>query len=157
MCKAKRHNRKKSNMLSGVIGRHQNRDDRRYIQRRRTHMSECVDEDCYNHNRKQLVIKNTTVGDDISETCQEELRRIALTHMQEEQQQTNTVTEEDVQVTHSYDEVEATCAYTYAGAEVEITDTKSTSMPKINKWKWIAGTAAGTVLAGMIAYIFKTK
>lgn len=144
MCKAKRSFRKKGNMLSGVISRHQNCDDRRYIPRRKTHVTELVEKECCNHNRKQkhLVIKKTTVGDIISETCQEELRRIALTHMQSEQQQTNTVTEDDVQLTYSYDEVEAT------GTE---------SKPKSNMWKWIAGAVAGTGLAGIIAYVIKNK
>ena len=150
--------RKKGNMLSGVIGRHQIRDDRRYIPRRTSHVTVFVEKDCYKYNRKQkhLVIKKTTIGDVISETCQEELLLIALTHTLEEQQQTNTVIEDNVQVTNSSDEVEATRVDTYAEAEVENTDTESTSKPKSNKWKWAVGSVlAGTGLADIIAYVFK--
>lgn len=124
-------------MLSGVIGRHQNCDDRRYISKRKNRMVEFVEEDSYNYNRKHQVIKKTTVGDLIGETRQKELRRIVLTKEQLEQFETNTVTEEDV-----YD-------------EVEIASTEYIPKFKKNKRKWLYGLSTGAVLAGVMAYVFK--
>ena len=122
-------------MLSGVISRHQNCDDRRYITKRKTHMTEFFVENSYDYNMKHLAIKKTTVGDVISETCQEELRRIVLTKEQIGQFETNTVTEENV-----YDEVEST-----------------KHMPKLKKTKryWLYGLSTGAVLAGVMGYVFK--
>ena len=123
-------------MLSGVISRHQNCDDRRYITKRKTHMIEFFVENSYDYNMKHLAIKKTTVGDVISETCREELRRIILTNEQIGQFETNTVTEENV-----YDEVEST-----------------EHMPKFKKTKryWLFGLGLATLaVMGIMAIVKK--
>lgn len=122
-------------MLSGVIGRHQNCDDRRYIPKRKTHMTEFFVENSYDYNMKHLATKKTTVGDVISKTCQEGLRRIVLTKEQIGQFETNTVTEENV-----YDEVEST-----------------DHMPKLKKTKryWLFGLGPATLAVMGIMVIVK--
>ena len=98
-------------------------------------MTEFFVENSYDYNMKHLAIKKTTVGDVISETCQEELRRIILTNEQIGQFETNTVTEENV-----YDEVAST-----------------EHMPKHKKTKryWLFGLGLATLAVMGIMVIVK--
>lgn len=95
----------------------------------------------------------TSLQDRISETNRDALKQLHMTLT--EKGKTYSSRENEVHVTDSYDEVEATYTYTYAEAEVETTGTES--KPMSNKWKWIAGAVAGTGLAGIIAHVIKNK
>lgn len=157
MCKSKRHFRKKTKTLSGVLSRHQSRDGRRHVPSRKSSMDNFDsiggNLDIY---MKYNVIKKPTIEDFVSADDSEKLHCIAaMNQIQLEHQEQSRSREEEVQVTDSYDEVESTCTYTYAEAEVETTGTES--KPNSNKWKWIAGAVAGTGLAGIIAYVIKNK
>lgn len=46
---------------------------------------------------------------------------------------------------------------TDAHVEVETTSTEPVHKPKSNKRNWLIGLGAGTLLAGMITYVFKNK
>ena len=142
MCKAKRSFRKKGNMLSGVIGRHQIRDDRRYIPRRKTHMTEFVEEDFYTYRIKNHATKKTTFAEAICETSKEELRRMVLTKMQAEQQETYSAYEKRTQAT-------------YIQVEEDVVDTKPKK--KKNKRVWLVGLGICLILVGGIVYGSKNK
>ena len=142
MCKAKRSFRKKGNMLSGVIGRHQIRDDRRYIPRRKTHTTEFVEEDFYTYRIKNHATKKTTFADAICETIKEELRRMVLTKMQAEQQETYSAYEKRTQAT-------------YIQVEEDVVDTKPKK--KKNKRVWLVGLGICLILVGGIVYGSKNK
>ena len=129
-------------MLSGVIGRHQIRDDRRYIPRRKTHMTEFVEEDCYTYRIKNHSTKKTTLADAICETSKEELRRMVLTKMQAEQQETYSAYEKRTQAT-------------YIQVEEDVVDTRPKK--KKNKRVWLVGLGICLILVGGIVYGSKNK
>ena len=129
-------------MLSGVIGRHQIRDDRRYIPRRKTHMTEFVEEDCYTYRIKNHATKKTTLADAICETSKEELRRMVLTQMQAERQEMYSAYEKRTQAT-------------YIQVEEDVVDIRPKK--KKNKRVWLVGLGICLILVGGIVYGSKNK
>jgi len=130
-------------MLSGVISRHQTCDGRRFAQRCRTQMtySTSVEEDFYTY-RKNHATKKATLADAICETSKEELRRMVLTKMQAEQQETYSAYEKRTQAT-------------YIQVEEDVVDTKPKK--KKNKRVWLVGLGICLILVGGIVYGSKNK
>lgn len=84
------------------------------------------------------IFTQTSLEDCISTSNREALENL---HMSlSEQEVTNSVPSSTLQVTD-------------ACVETETVEPKSTS----RKWKWLVGIAAGTGLAGVIAYVFKNN
>ena len=87
----------------------------------------------------------TTLKDYISETNRDALEKLQMTLIaQEEEYFAHEEEVEEVQITDNF-------------VEVETTSTEPESKPKSNKRKWLFGLGASTVLAGVIAYVFKNN
>ena len=87
----------------------------------------------------------TTLKDYISETNRNALEKLQMTLIaQEEAYSAHEEVVEEVQITDNF-------------VEVETTSTEPVHKPKSNKRNWLIGLGAGTLLAGMITYVFKNK
>ena len=105
-------------------------------------MTEFVEEDFYTFRIKNHATKKTTFADAICETSKEELRRMVLTKMQAEQQETYSAYEKRTQAT-------------YIQVEEDVVDTKPKK--KKNKRVWLVGLGICLILVGGIVYGSKNK
>lgn len=126
MCKAKRHYRKRSSMLSGVIGRHQFCDDRGRFRKNRASRefdsTQTPTRSCHLDD-ESTVIRKTTIEDTVSETTRKRVRRLyAMDQTQVEQYETYSATVENQ-------------AQTEEIVEIKVVESK----PKPSGWKWLLG------------------
>ena len=143
MCKARRHYRKRSKMLSGVIGRHQIcYGSSRCVTNRRSREFDSVQTPARASrlNVESTVIRKTTIEDAISETTLRRLRHhCEMVQTQVEQHEIDSATMENQAQVEEY-------------VEVKVVESK----PKSKVWKWLVGVGIGGAAAtGIIAYVFK--
>ena len=140
MCKAKRHYRKRSRMLSGVISRHQIcYGSSRCVTNRRSREFDSVQTPARTSrlNVESTVIRKTTIEDAISETTLRRLRH----HCEMVQTQ--------VEQHEIYSAAMKNQAQVEDAVEVKVVE------PKNNSWKWIAGLGFAALGAVGICWTLK--
>ena len=145
MSKRRNTNRKWSNMLSTKYRNHQHVDDtahqeasnckRYFYDKSYWEKMQRSDTNLYTH------MTYAALQDNISETNRNALERLLMSFAEQEDQ--HTTLEDEVQVADTY------------VVDVQIDNTVIAPKIKSNKRKWLFGMGEGSVLVGVIAYVFK--